>query len=567
MGVKNAVDLVLRTAIETKGPILTWGPLIHNPQVVEFLREQGVDVAGSADCLDERSTVVIRSHGVPPAAREIIRETGARLCDATCRKVANVQSIVKKYASNGHDVVLIGHSDHAEVIGLLGFAGERGYVVGEIADVEALPELKKPVVIGQTTLNRDWYFERANAVKIRFPDTKIIDTLCDSTSERQREIRELSKEVDAIVVVGGYNSSNTKRLYEVAESTGVKSVWVETEAELDPVDFESMATVAVTAGASTPHWIVSRVIERLEHMGRGRIPIWELPWIKDFGYAVIQSNILTGFAAAMLTASFLFLAGFPLDAPVIIAMGLFVFGYHTVYNLVDWQGFVLADPSKLRFFWGNRKILSVTAVLGLVVSTGLMWFHRPTGFILTIIGGILAGLFAIFKGSRIVPLGRRLVTWREIPGARDILHAVGWIFATGVVPFVANYRIIGPGAWFALVWIILISLLRSAIFSITDLESDRVLGRESIATVIGESNAWRIAFTTVILALLLLIACAILDILTIGSLLLIVFLVYMLVLIIRLRSVGIGRGTWAELAVDTGFVICGLLAIFSNTLF
>ncbi len=565
-GVKDAVDLVLRTAVNKKGPIFTWGPLIHNPQVVEFLRGQGIGVSEEFSELDEKSTVVIRSHGIPPDVRNNLKDTGANICDATCKKVARVQSIVKNNAAKGHDVVIVGHHDHAEVVGLLGFAGERGYVVADIDDVKNLPVLHKPVVIGQTTLRKDWYDERAKAVAERFPETEIFDTLCDSTSARQDEILNLAKEADAIVIVGGFNSSNTKRLYEVAKSTGVKSIWVETASEIDPADFAGASTVAVTAGASTPHWIVSAVIERLERINEGNLPLWSKPFIKDFGYIIIQSNILTGFAAAMLTATFLFLAGFRIEPLLLISMGLFVFGFHAIYNVVDWQGVILADPSKISFFWSNRRLLGASAVAGLILSTGLMFLFGWRAFILTLIGGICAGLFLILKNYRIFPMGAKLVTPREIPGARDILHVIGWFFACGFVPFAANSFEISSQVGLSLAWIALLTFLRASLFSITDLESDRVLGRESLATVIGEKGAWIAVLLSFAAIFLTLVIGVVMRFLPPVTLILVAFMGYAAIIVDKFRRWGIGRGTWAELAFDGGFALCGGISILATLL-
>ncbi len=563
-GVKDAVDLVLRTAVNKKGPIYTWGPLIHNPQVVEFLRGQGIGVAEDYDALDEKSTAVIRSHGIPPDVRNRLKETGANICDATCKKVARVQAIVKSHSAKGRDVVIIGHDDHAEVVGLLGFADEHGYVVSEIDDVRKLPELQNPVVIGQTTLRRDWYDERANAVAERFPSAEIFDTLCDSTSARQDEIVRLAEEVDSIVIVGGYNSSNTKRLFEAAKSTGVNTFWVETASEIDPSSFAGAQTVAVSAGASTPHWIVSEVIERLERINEGKLPLWSMPFIKDFGYIIIQSNILTGFAAAMLTAAFMFLAGFPIHPLLLISMGLFVFGFHAIYNIVDWQGVILADPAKLSFFWSNRRLLGLSAVLGLFVSTGLMVLFGFEAFILTLIAGISAGLFLILKNYRIFPLGKKLVTLREIPGARDLLHVLGWSFACGLVPLAAAGFDFSPAAILALAWIALLAFLRATLFSISDLENDRVLGRESLTTVIGEKSAWAAVYFSLITNFAILITGVVSRLFPPITLLLLIFIAYIFLIIAKFRRWGIGRGTWAELAFDGGFALCGIISILAS---
>jgi len=560
MGVRRAVELVLRTAAESHNPIFTWGPLIHNPQTVDFLKEQGVGVVESFDEIPENATIVIRSHGIPPEVREKLTELDVNICDATCPRVGNVQGIAKKFAVEGRDVIIVGYREHAEVKGLLGYAGEKGMVVVSLDEVDNLPQLDRPVVIGQTTLNRDCYFAIADAVKKRFPETEIIDTLCESTSQRQQEVVELTEESDAIIVVGGFNSSNTKRLYEIAKSTGIPSFWVETADELSPGDFAGMSSVAVTAGASTPHWIVSRVIERLERFGEKRLPPWEWPWIKDFGYAIIQSNILTGLAAAMLAATAIFLTGKPMPVNALIATGLFVFSMHTIYNLVDWQGLALVDPSKIRFFIGNRKLLSVASISGLIISLPLIWFSGVWPFILMVLGVIVSGVFAFSKKLPRFLTRYSFATWGEIPGAKDIFHTAGWFFAAGIIPVISVKAHFWPSI-LALGWVAMLSILRASLFSITDLETDRVLGRASFATTIGERGTWNISTAAVALSAAIICTGVSFDLLPNISFFEIVPLVYMFVLLFRLRRSGIRRGTWAELAVDVGYLLGGIVAI------
>ena len=559
MGVKRAVELVLKTAASAPGKIYTWGYLIHNPQTVDFLTEQGVGVLDAPEEIPEDSTVVIRSHGIPPDEREQIASAGAKICDATCPRVARVHGTIKKNASAGRDVVIVGNPEHAEVKGLLGYAGDRGSVISTPEQAAELPNLKRPVVVGQTTLNRERFLEVAEAVKNRFPGSEVIDTLCDSTSRRQREVIELAKDADAVVVVGGYISGNTRRLFEVAKSTGVPSFWVETADELNVADFEGMETVAVTAGASTPHWIVSRVIERLERFGERGLRLWETPFIKKLGYILIQSNVLTGLAAACLTLGAALLSGLGFAPGLALAGGLFVFAMHTVYNLVDWQGLALVDPSKIRFFWGNRRLLTLTSVIALVLALPLVWLSGTLPGILMLFGVLISALFAFVK--RLPPPFKsdKITTWREIPGAKDILHTAGWFFAAGVIPAsvnFGNYRRIIP----ALVWVLSLSLLRATLFSITDLETDRVLGRQSLATIIGERGSWIISAGGAIIAAASIMAAWLMGYLPATALFALAIPIYMLLLIARLRRSGIYRGTWAELAVDLGFVIGGIAA-------
>jgi len=558
-GVKRAVEMVLRTAGSTKGPVFTWGPLIHNPQTVDFLKQQGVDYVDNFSNIADESTVVIRSHGVPPDIRKRIKESGARICDATCPRVGRVQALIKNNANSGKQIIIVGNPEHAEVKGLKGYAPDNAIVINSIQQIAQLPELKDIVVIGQTTLKRELYMNLAEAVKERFPRTEIIDTLCDSTTQRQEEIKELSRDVDAIVVVGGKNSSNTGQLYKTAQATGLPSFWVETAEELNSKDFQGMTQVALTAGASTPHWIVARVIEKLEIIGEKHIPLWRKPRIKDFGYAFIQGNCLTGLSAAFLSIIPYIFAGSEINLFLCIAAGLFIFSMHTLYDLVDWQGLALMDPSKIRFFMYNSKALSIASALGLLLALVLSFISGIYPFIMILLAVIVAGTFGFFYQ---LGLGGFII-WRRIPYSKDLLHMAGWVFATGflqllVIPIDLAHAI------YIILFILSIALIRAVILSISDLETDRVLERNSFSTKLGENRAWYLSMFLVIIALCSIIFGQLTGNINSNVFWQIVLCGYILCVEIYFFKFGIRRSTWVELAIDSGLILSEIIPLLQS---
>ncbi len=216
MGVRRAMNIVLDAASKKEGKLYTYGPLVHNPQAIEMLRQKGVEVIENETV--SNATVILRAHGVAPAERKRLKETGNLICDATCPHVARAHAIIKKGINKGYDAIIIGDKGHAEVNGLLGFAGDRGYVVENPEDVDNLPDIKKAYVVAQTTQDRKTYQEIINRIIEKVPEYEIFDTICEATNMRQKEVLELAKEVDAMVVIGGKNSANTKRLYELSLS-------------------------------------------------------------------------------------------------------------------------------------------------------------------------------------------------------------------------------------------------------------------------------------------------------------------------------------------------------------
>ena len=263
MGVRRAVETTLKLVETRQGPISTFGPLIHNPQVLEMLGKKGVDVLEEVPAATT-GTVVIRAHGVPPERKRHLEDSGAVVEDATCPRVVKVQAIIDKYQQEGYTTVIVGDRDHAEVEGLMGHAGAAGLVVSRLTDLDDL-QLDTPyIVVSQTTQDEKVFQEITQGILERFPGGKVFNTICDSTHKRQDEVRQMCREIDALVVVGGRNSANTKRLAEIAYGLDCPVFLVETEDELEPQRLRKFQCAGVTAGASTPAWIIRQVVATLE---------------------------------------------------------------------------------------------------------------------------------------------------------------------------------------------------------------------------------------------------------------------------------------------------------------
>lgn len=260
-GVERALDMAV-AAMMDEDKTYTLGPLIHNPKVVEELRDRGVEVAESVDELDE-GIVVIRSHGVEPQILSTLREKGLTVIDATCPHVAKAQRSAGELRDAGGTVIVIGRAEHPEVKGLCGHAGDRAVVV---ADVSELPEtLEEPVgIVVQTTESKEKLDAVVEAIRARGIDPVVKNTICFATRQRQNSAADLADEVDAIVVIGGKNSSNTTHLYDICKAHCERSYFIERVDEIDSAWFEGCETVGVTAGASTPDDQICAVVDYLE---------------------------------------------------------------------------------------------------------------------------------------------------------------------------------------------------------------------------------------------------------------------------------------------------------------
>jgi len=265
-GVKRAVDRARELAKNAGQPVYTDGPLIHNQQMMEQLLAEGVRETDNPSGL-ETGLLMIRAHGIPPKRRKQIESLHLSIVDATCPDVAKIQGTIKKYAGRGHCIIIFGDKGHAEVLGLEGYAGEDGFVVGNVDDVQKLPaNLNRVCLVSQSTQFPTAYEKVAAAVTRRFPDALVINTICKSTLNRQQELLDIASRVDAIVVVGGAHSANTLRLVDLA-GTLKPTFHIQTADQLEPEAFRRFRTVGLTAGASTPTFIIEEVRKRIGQFG------------------------------------------------------------------------------------------------------------------------------------------------------------------------------------------------------------------------------------------------------------------------------------------------------------
>ena len=269
-GVDRAITIVEK-ALEMYGaPIYVQHEIVHNKHVVQRLRNEGAVFVENIDEIPEGSHAIFSAHGVSPEVRKRAENRKLQVLDATCPLVTKVHREAQRYAQKEHTIILIGHHNHVEVKGTVGEAPEHTFVVGTVEEVSDLkiPDEKKVGYITQTTLSLDDTAEIITALKERFPEIKgpAKDDICYATQNRQNAVKALSKEVDLVLVVGAQNSSNSVRLLEVAETTGVKARRIESAAELDPEWLEEVRNVGITAGASAPEDIVQGIVAEISKM-------------------------------------------------------------------------------------------------------------------------------------------------------------------------------------------------------------------------------------------------------------------------------------------------------------
>lgn len=296
MGVRKALLRIVDELNTSEERIYMYGPLIHNPQTIEVLKNRGLITVDSLDKLENRQ-IAIRTHGIPVDENKKIRNSALRTINLTCSRVARVQSIIKKYSADGYFTIIIGDKDHAEVTGLKSYAKSGVHIVSDAADIDGIPSASKYIIVSQTTHEREQFDQLVAEISNKTDNVYVIDTICDSTRLRQDDVKNaIKKGIDTLVVVGGKNSANTSRLVKIGVDNGVKTFHIETDAELNKEDFRESKYVLVTAGASTPGWIINNVLEKL-YIIKNESSNFIVKSFKHIVEILIRSNIVSSIAS------------------------------------------------------------------------------------------------------------------------------------------------------------------------------------------------------------------------------------------------------------------------------
>lgn len=560
MGVRRAVEMAFDSANTTSENICTYGPLIHNPQVLSLLEERGIFVI---DEIPESGsgTVIIRAHGIPPQERQALKDAGFEVIDATCPRVIRVQSIISKHTRQGYASIIIGDREHPEVRGLLGYAGQNGHVVDTLDALGQLPAFEKAIVVAQTTQNTVFFDQARQWIQQHHPDYKIYNTICDSTEKRQAEVKTLSAAVDAVIVVGGYNSGNTQRLAEIAGETGKPALHVEKAEDIDVRVLAAAGRIGITAGASTPNWIIKQVYQDLETrlMQRGgRLRRWGFGVMRN----LMMSNLYLAVGAGCLAFAGTWLQEVPVRLPYILMAILYVLSMHTVNNMLERHSDRYNDPFRADFYQKNGyglSMLSAVACGGVMVTA---WRLGPLFLVLLFcmsLLGVLYNLDVVTKdGRRIRP---RL---KDVPGSRTVLTALAWGIVAAFVPALSAKGHITLASALVFLWVSALVFVRTAYFDIIDMQGSRIAGRETIPILLGEKRTLSLLKAILVAMILLLPAAALLGILPASGILLAFCPASMLLFINGYERGVIFSAMRQGFAMESHFVLAGVIASLAS---
>jgi len=551
-GVKNAIDKVLELAKHSKKPIYTLGPLIHNKQVIETLKEKNIHAVNSVEEIKGQDAIlVIRAHGIPPEEEARLRDIHTEVVDATCPLVKHVQENIRSHAEKGYATIIVGDKDHAEVVGLMGYTGGRGYVVSGPEEIKDLPRLDKANIVAQTTQEGDVFLAAAAEARKIAGELAVSNTICNPTRQRQKETVEFSKKSDLVIVVGGKNSANTARLFQICERLAKKAVHIEKEDELKKEFFSGASEIFITAGASTPTWMIEKVLEKARELSGSE----ENPLLEHLAFAwklIITGSLYTAAAAVALTYVCMKLEGVPVDAKLLLMAGLFAFSLHMANRAVE-KGAAAPDKARALLFVKYRRASRVTALfcgaLAIFLSAALGW-----KILLTAAFFWLAGMLYPFK----LPVGA--MKFGNFPASKDIVTALGWAFMCAYAPGLWHRGGLSNSTQLAVFFAFLLVFTRSVLFGISHAHSDMIVGKENFYKAAGA----RLTYFT-LFSIFVLLAAILVTLKGAGwhpelSAALLTGLLYYLGLMLYFCFSKPPQHITAETLIDTQFVILALLA-------
>jgi len=481
MGVRRAVDIAFDQASQKDMDTFTFGPLIHNPHVLELLNKKGVTILERIP-ENGKGTVIIRAHGVPPEVKGLLKDSGFDVIDATCPKVIRVQVIIKKHAEKGYSVIIAGEKNHPEVIGLYGHTGKKGHIINSLSEMQALPSFDKAIIVAQTTQNTTFFTNLTEWVQENHPEYKIFNTICDSTERRQKEIKEISESVDAVIVVGGKESGNTRRLAEIARQGGKKTIHIEDDSDLDIKNLSDCETVAITAGASTPNWIITKVLEKLEKTGSKKKILQST--VLDIQQFLLLTNIYLAFGAGCIGYASSYLQGINHRFSYTLIAFFYILSMQIFNNLTSIKSDKFNNPERSRFYKRYIYPLAVTAVVsGAAVIFTSYTLGRLPFFLLSFMS-----ILGLSYDIKIFP-GKKYKKIRDIPSSKTVLITMAWGIVITLIPAFSSQESIGFATFTTFIFICSIAFIRSAFFDVMHMQGDRMVGKETIPMLIGEKRS------------------------------------------------------------------------------
>lgn len=563
MGVRRAMEIVMAEANKKEGPLFTFGPLIHNQQVLNILEAKGVKATDDVRDLTS-GRIIIRAHGIPPRKRELLEGTGLKVIDATCPKVTRVQQIIRHYSNKGHSAIIVGDPNHAEVIGLMGYSKSPAHVIQEEADVAGLPPVDRPFVVAQTTQNQEKFNEIVDALKKRFPDLLVFDTICDATQERQQEVRTFKGQVDAVVVVGGYHSANTQRLARISEEESLPTFHVETEQDLDKDKLSRMSVVGLTAGASTPHWMIRNVLQEIEAI-RDRRETFLTRWLKQVFRFMVLSNLLVASGAFSLAYAAAIMEGRNPVSPFPVLAFLYIFAMHVFNRFLDKGASAYNEPDRTAFLKTHKVLLNMAGITALAMALALSYRVGVITFLALTGLSALGIVYSIPLVPERIRDRYRYNKIKDIPGSRSLSEALAWVAVISLLPVLETRGVEVPAAVMTGLVVFTWSYARAIFFSLLQVQGDLMVGTETLPIILGERRTLMLLRIVFLITAFVLLVSPSIGIAGLFCYIMLIPLFTLWLSLLAYERQWLCPGITLEALVETNFLLTGLLALAWQT--
>jgi 4-hydroxy-3-methylbut-2-enyl diphosphate reductase len=562
MGVRDAVLRIVNEINSSKEEIFVHGPIIHNPQTISILERRGLKTVDE-NCRVEGKTVAIRTHGIPYQKLKDIKHVSQRIINLTCPRVARVQGIIKKHSRNGYHTLITGDEDHAEVISLKSYSDSGVTVISDIDGISDIPEAEKYIVVSQTTFDRELFETIIKMLTEKFQGRiEIFNTICDSTYHRQGDVVEAIKRgIDILVVVGGKNSANTRRLANLGKEYGIRTFHIETENELNDSEFSKNDYVFVTAGASTPGWIINNVLEKLYTI-QFKNSNFLLKTVKKFLEFIVRTNVLSSVTAFFMTLFVLNFISAPVDYTLALISVLYIFSMYTINNYFMLGTLKESNPYKLALYKKYKRLLIPLSLIFISYSIYLASLYTTSL--------IIVYAFSLFLGTLYsTPLFKRIIERMHLPllsklyNAKNITAAFGWLVVCCMLPVL----LYGSGLFSIIAIGILIYCLiffRNTLQDLIALQGDLILGRETVPILIGINTTRTLFLFLSLVAILIFGAVSLIN----GNyldLLIILNIVYYIWLMVKIARLDYLIALKFEILVDLNLILFILFHSISSS--
>ncbi len=488
-GVKYAVEEAFLIASKTSDTIYVDGKLIHNPQTLDMLESSGVktytDDLG-ASTLNGKS-VIIRAHGVSPERKKILIDNSNKVVNLTCKYVGRIQSIVKKHSNDGYRVIIIGNASHPEIIGILGFANKSDtFVVLKEESIDCLPTTsKKTLIVAQTTLEQKLFTKLVALIKEKYNENDITvkNTICNATELRQNEVLEIAERNDAVLIIGGKESSNTKNLYNIAKAIK-PAFYVEYKKDLDSIDLSKYKNIGIMAGASTPDWFIEEVASSIkeEYTKKYKKAISKtLNFILDSYLSHAIAGILLSFAVYNILSQ-------KFNYSIALIVGLYYFSMSLINGYTN-HALKISDKNKYTLYQKNKYVFYTLIALSIIAMISLSYKEGIDALSLTVFSILMGIAYNVsFKNLKDSKIKYIKILSKLIPLKSLIISFAVTILLNGLI-FLTNedvlseYRVLA--FLFCISMVFLFMFMRQASIEIKSSQSDKIAGSTGLTTYIN----------------------------------------------------------------------------------